>query len=114
MLHERRSAEFKKIQKNPTTNRTAATIDYYVAQRKLYEQKTETQNNTFDDFLNVTQKYSKEIVQKTQAFNHYVTRSQIADNKFKNAVKRKNNMYHECRELCKSLNISWKQAEKEY
>merc|ERR1712113_302845 len=55
MLPERRSAEFKKIQKNPTTNRTAATIDYYVAQRKLYEQKTETQNNTFDDFLNVTQ-----------------------------------------------------------
>merc|ERR1719229_236518 len=55
ITHEQRTAEFKKIQKNPTTNRTAATIDYYVAQRKLYEQKIAKQDNTFDDFVSVTQ-----------------------------------------------------------
>ena len=114
MLHERRSAEFKKIQKNPTTNRTAATIDYYVAQRKLYEQKAEKQNDTFDDFLTIQQKYKKEIAQKNQQFAHYTKRSQLADEKFKRGVHKKNQIYKECRELSKALNISWKQAEKEY
>jgi len=114
MLHERRATEFKKLQKNPTTNRTAATIDYYVAQRKLYEEKTEKQNDTFDDFISVTQKYTNEIKQKNKALAHYERRSEIADEKFKSAVSRKNATYKECRQLAKSLNISWKQAQKDY
>eukprot|EP01084_Bolivina_argentea_P007767 14577_1 len=114
MLHEKRSSEFKKIQKNPTTNRTAATIDYYVAQRKLYEEKIAKQDSTFDDFFSVTQRYTKELSRKNAAKNHYDVRSQLADNKFKRAVQKKNQIYKECRDLCKSLNISWKQAEKEY
>jgi len=114
MQHEERAAEFKRIQKNPTTNRTAATIDYYVAQRKLYEERAEKTADTLDDFMNINQKYAKEIKQKQTWFNHYQDRSRMADSKFKHTLQMKNKIMNECREICKAVGMSFKEAKRKF
>jgi len=115
MLNEKRTAEYKKLSKNPTTNRTVATIDYYVSQRKLYEEKAKQQLDSFEDFIATQQKYNKQLATLASMFKHYEDRSKIADRKYKSEVGRKNALYNECRVIAQSLGYErLEQAEEEF
>eukprot|EP01083_Nonionella_stella_P161932 530973_1 len=53
-------------------------------------------------------------IQQNKPLNTYTRQSQLEDNKFKQRTTRKNRLYRECRDLVKSVKMSWKEAEREY